>query len=55
MDLQIYKKYSWQRAGAELVLRMSSHVEGCQAGPRVLMHTLITPLPVAGENNMGGF
>ena len=36
---QIYKKDNWQCASAELD-KCTARVEGCQAGPRVLLHTL---------------
>ena len=39
MSLQIYKKYSWQLAGAELVIS-TAHVEGSQVGPTALLHAL---------------
>ena len=36
---QIYMKDNWQCASAELG-KCTARVEGCQAGPRVLLHTL---------------
>ena len=39
VSLQIYKKCNWQHASAELAT-WKTHVEGCQAGPRALLHAL---------------
>ena len=36
---QIYKKYNWQRASVELAVCIT-HIEGRQAGLRVLQHAL---------------
>ena len=39
VSLQIYKKYNWQRASAELAT-CTACVEGHRAGPRALLHAL---------------
>ena len=39
LSLQLYKKYDWQHASAELAI-CTAHVEGCRAGLRALLHAL---------------
>ena len=51
MSLKTYKKYNWEHAGPELGI-CTAHVEGCQAGPRVVAAASITSLCVVGENSI---
>ena len=39
MSSQIYKKYNWWRASAELAIS-TAHVEGRHMEPRALLHAL---------------
>ena len=53
VSLQVYKKYSWQYAGVELAL-CTAHIDGHQAGPRMLLHALHV-ITRCGQNNVAGF
>ena len=50
MSSQIYKKYNWQRASAELAI-CTARVEGCRVDARALLHAL----RVSDENNIDRF
>ena len=50
ISLQIYKKYYWQCASAELVI-CTAHIEECRVEPRALLHAFMSTC-VAGKNNI---
>ena len=55
MSSEIYEKYNWQRASAELAT-CTVRVEGLWVpGGAKSATACITSLRVAGENNIGGF
>ena len=54
MSLQIYKKYNWQCASAELAI-CTARVEGRRVHGAKSATACIMSLRIAGKNNIGGF